>query len=136
VMPKADPDNTFTMNTKTLYTVATLATAVIGGIWTAGGLVIATLYKDLQSAKSHSASWEQATEEAIANLKLAADAKRAREGREPFKPPPPVVPESNSPATAAQEHTGRIATMRALMARLSIDLELPPRTGEHGEGKP
>jgi hypothetical protein len=133
-MPRlTDPDNTFTMNSKTLYIVV----AMTGVMWTALGGACVKMYGDLIDARAHSSSWEQSAEEAIKNLQSAADNKRAREGREAFVPRPAVVPESNSPATQEQAQTGRIATMRALMADLALDLGLPPRTGEHDkEGKP
>lgn len=65
---------------------------------------------------------------------IATNRLRAREGKPPLHRIADVVPEHSSPVTPKQEAAGELATLRARVAAVATELDLPLRTiGTHEE---
>ena len=119
------------------FTEGTLAVGGVGSLFVGA---ITVVFKLLMTAKneqiisitSERDSWKQMYSEAIGNLELAVNAKRAKEGKEHFKPVAAVVAEHNSPTTKEQQMVADMATERARLVAATMALELPARK----EGEP
>lgn len=115
-----------------------IATAIVGSVTIALGAIfklfinsnearMAEQRAQLASMTADRDNWKQVGSEAVGNLRKAANAKRIREGKDPYEDLADVVPEHNSPVTEAQKQTAELATVRAALVAATKDLDLPPR---------
>lgn len=108
-----------------------LAVTIVGSI--TGALVfvfkmlISSYEKQLAVLITDRDNWKQVSGEAVGNLRKAANAKRVRDGKEPYEDLADVIPEHNSPVTEEQRQTAELATVRAALVAATKDLNLPPR---------
>lgn len=77
------------------------------------------LIADLESRKK---SHEEIASEALKSAREMANYLLRKEGKPPLVPVAPVISESQSPSTAKQREDARIATQRAEMAQIKLEV--------------
>lgn len=74
-------------------------------------------------------SWRDMADTAVSNLQIVADRAKVARG-ESLTPIANVVPEHSSPVTIEQQITADIATLRAQLVKVTLELDLPARTSD------
>lgn len=114
-------------STESMVIIGGLVAALTSTIGVLFRLLLAAKDAQLKTAESHGQSYRQMALEAVANLEMAVNERRATVGKSGFTVIAPVVPEHSSPTTQLQEDTADIQTLRARLVAASLHLELPAR---------
>lgn len=88
------------------------------------------LVKELEAVQK---SYREIAAEAVKSATDTANFHRMQEGKPPIIPLLPTIPESQSPPTASQQATADIATLRATMAQLKLEIGQKARQPQTGE---
>lgn len=108
--------------------VVSVVTALVGGIGVLFKLVMSSHAKEVAQLESVKKSYEEIASEAIKSAKETADFYRQKyEGKAPIILAAPVISESHSPSTRIQRETAAVATLRATLAKIKLDMGQEPR---------
>lgn len=87
----------------------------------------AEFIRQLNEKENETKSYKEISIEVTRHIETLANAKRAAEGKPPFKPVAPVVAEHSSPMTDEQKRAAELQTIRAQVVAASLILDLPAR---------
>ena len=109
-------------------TIIAVITGLAGTIAFLFKLYAAAKDKQIAALESTKKSYEEMAVEAIKSAKETADYyRRVYENKPPILLTAPVISESHSPSTIIQRETARVATMRASLAAIKLEVGQTPR---------